>query len=131
MKEQTLSDESRKIHVSRLCNDESGESHFVDEMMEATAEYFCPPAPPVYVSARVSAKRVVYLFIPQGWDGVFHPAPRRQIMTLISGSLETRASDGEIRCFTPGSTLLVEDTSGKGHYTMTFEDCVLVVSQLD
>lgn len=125
-----MSDESRKIHVSRLYH-ESGESHFIDEMMEVTTENFCPPAPPIYVSAGVPAKRVVYLFIPAAWDGVFHTAPRRQIMTLISGSLESRASDGEVRRFTPGNTMLVEDTSGKGHYTTTFEDCVLVVTQLD
>lgn len=124
-------DESRKIPVSRLYNDESGESHFIDEMLEVTAANFAPPAPPIYVSAGTPAKQVVYLFLPEGYVGDFHPAPRRQIMTLISGALESRASDGEVRHFRPGNTMLVEDTAGKGHYTVAHEDCQMIVSQLD
>jgi len=126
-----LSDESRKVPVSRLYNDESGESHFIDELLEVTASNFAPPAPPIYVSAGVPAMQVVFLFLPAGYEGDFHPAPRRQIMTLISGSLESSSSYGESRMFTPGNTMLVEDTVGKGHSTRAHDDCVMVVSQLD
>jgi hypothetical protein len=126
-----LSDESRKIPVTRMYHDESGESHFIDEMLEVTAANFAPPAPPIYVSGGVPAKQVVYLFLPKGWEGDFHPAPRRQIMTLISGALESSVSDGETRHFAPGATTLVEDTEGKGHSTRAHDDSVLVVSQLD
>ncbi|WP_367323350.1 hypothetical protein [Streptomyces sp. HUAS ZL42] len=126
-----MSAESRKIPVSRLYNDEKGESHFIEETLEVTAANFAPPAPPIYVSDGVPAKQVVYLFLPAGYEGDFHPAPRRQIMTLISGSLECSVSDGETRTFSPGNTQLVEDTQGKGHATKALEDCVMVVSQLD
>jgi hypothetical protein len=126
-----VSDETRKIKVSRLYNDESGESHFIDEMLEVTAANFAPPAPPIYVSGGVPAAQVVYLFLPAGYEGEFHPAPRRQIMTLISGALESGVSDGESRHFRPGNTMLVEDTVGKGHSTKAHQDCVMVVSQLD
>ncbi|GII76177.1 hypothetical protein Sru01_11590 [Sphaerisporangium rufum] len=126
-----MAGESTKIDVQRLYNDESGESHFIDETMEVTAMNFAPPAPPIYVSDGVPAKQVVYLFLPAGYTGDFHPAPRRQIMTLISGSLESTVSDGETRRFSPGNTMLVEDTSGPGHSTRALADCVMVVSQLD
>lgn len=33
----------------------------------------------------------------------------------ISGKLDVEVSDGEIRAFGPGSIILVEDTTGKGH----------------
>jgi hypothetical protein len=125
-----VSDEFTKIRVSRLYNDEAGESHFIDEMMEVAATNFAPPAPPIYVSAGTPAAQVVYLFLPKGFTGDFHPAPRRQIMTLISGSLESGVSDGASRMFAPGNTMLVEDTVGKGHTTKAHEDCVMVVSQL-
>jgi hypothetical protein len=36
-------------------------------------------------------------------------------MFCLSGELEVEVSDGEIRRFGPGSVILVEDTSGKGH----------------
>ncbi|CAL9538334.1 hypothetical protein AB0A74_02675 [Saccharothrix sp. NPDC042600] len=126
-----MSDESRKIAVQRLYHDESGESHFVDEMLEVVAQDFAPPAPPFYVSAGVPAKQAVYLFLPAGYVGDFHPAPRRQLMTLISGDLESRVSDGESRRFVPGNTMLVEDTEGKGHWTKAHTDCTMIVSQLE
>ncbi|MDH2428344.1 hypothetical protein [Sphaerisporangium sp. TRM90804] len=126
-----MSGETQKIDVARLYNDELGESHFIDETMEVVAANFAPPAPPIYVSAGVPAKQVVYLFLPKGYEGDFHPAPRRQIMTLMSGSLESSSSDGSTRRFSPGNTMLVEDTQGKGHSTRALEDCVMVVSQLD
>jgi hypothetical protein len=125
-----MAGESRKINVSRLYHDPAGESHFIDESMEVVAANFAPPAPPIYISAGVPAQQVVYLFLPAGYEGDFHPAPRRQIMTLISGELESGASDGETRRFRPGNTMLVEDTVGKGHSTRAIEDCVMVVSQL-
>jgi hypothetical protein len=126
-----VSDETRKITVSRLYHDEAGESHFIDETMEVAAMNFAPPAPPIYVSEPTPVQRVVYLFLPAGYTGEPHPAPRRQIMTLISGSLESSVSDGETRRFRPGNTMLVEDTKGKGHSTRALDDCVMVVSQLD
>lgn len=126
-----MTDETRKISVTRMYHDVSGESHFSDESLEVTAINFAPPAPPIYVSAPDEAKQVVYLMLPKGYEGDFHPAPRRQVMTLLSGSLESGVSDGETRRFAPGSSTVVEDTEGKGHTTRALEDCVLVVAQLD
>lgn len=126
-----MSDETREISVQRLFHDEQGESHFSDEPVRVTAANFAPPAPPIYVSDGTPAKQVVFLFLPAGYDGDFHPAPRRQYMTLISGSMESSVSDGETRKFSPGNTMLVEDTEGKGHSTRVHEDCVMIVSQLD
>ena len=126
-----MSQESRKITVSTLYNDENGTSHFGEETIEAAAVDFAPPAPPIFVSEPTAAQRVVYLFLPAGYEGDFHPAPRRQFMTLLSGRLECGVSDGETRVFTPGSSQRVQDTSGVGHSTRALEDCVMLVAQLD
>jgi hypothetical protein len=45
----------------------------------------------------------------------YHPAPRRQFIVNLSGAVEITASDGEARIFGPGSIMLVEDLTGKGH----------------
>jgi hypothetical protein len=45
----------------------------------------------------------------------WHPAPRRQLVINISGEVEITASDGEVRVFGPGSIMLADDTTGKGH----------------
>jgi hypothetical protein len=45
----------------------------------------------------------------------WHPAPRRQFIVNLTGSVQITASDGEVRVLGPGSIMLVEDVSGKGH----------------
>jgi hypothetical protein len=76
---------------------------------------FAPPAPPLLLSAFVRADRCIFSFAPAGWSGDWHPSPRRQILLILSGQIEVEVSDGELRLFGPGSILLDEDTTGKGH----------------
>jgi hypothetical protein len=45
----------------------------------------------------------------------YHPAPRRQFIFNLSGTVEIVASGGETRKFGPGSIMLADDTTGKGH----------------
>ncbi len=49
-----------------------------------------------------------------GW-GPWHPAPRRQFVVRLQGESEVEVSDGEVRRQGPGSIVLAEDTSGRGH----------------
>ena len=49
----------------------------------------------------------------------WHPAPRRQFVITLTGEAEITASDGEVRRVGPGSVMLAEDTTGKGHITRT------------
>lgn len=46
-----------------------------------------------------------------------HPAPRRQLVVVVDGEFEIATTDGETRTFTPGTVLLIEDTTGRGHVT--------------
>jgi hypothetical protein len=45
----------------------------------------------------------------------WHNAPRRQFVVNLTGEVEITVSDGESRRFGPGSILLAEDVTGKGH----------------
>ena len=47
----------------------------------------------------------------------WHPAPRRQFVITLAGEAEIEASDGEVRHIGPGTVMLAEDTTGKGHIT--------------
>ncbi|WP_018348354.1 hypothetical protein [Longispora albida] len=126
-----MSEGSRKIAIARLYTDEAGESHFIDELVEAHDANFAPPAPSMYVSTPQEAKASLFLLLPAGYDSPLHPAPRRQIMTLVSGELAVTTSDGGVRRFLPGETVLVEDTSGKGHGTRSVGgESVVAVVQL-
>ena len=56
----------------------------------------------------------------------WHPAPRRQLVIILSGQLEIGLSDGTKHVFGAGDARLVEDTTGKGHTTRQLgaERCV-------
>lgn len=51
------------------------------------------------------------------WHGDWHPAPQRVLAIYLSGRGEIEASDGQVRELAPGTILLAEDTTGKGHIT--------------
>lgn len=111
-------DVAQPLAYTRIYSDSEGESHFRDEEMSFTLVDFAPPAPPISVSEVRKAEEVFLLSSPPGWFGDWHPAPRKQLMFMLSGLLEVEVSSGETRQFGTGSVLLVEDTSGKGHISL-------------
>jgi hypothetical protein len=103
------------VPYARIYTDADGETHFSDEALAFTLADYAPPAPPISVSQVFRAESVSFISSPVGWQGDWHPAPRRQFVLILVGELEVEVSDGEIRRFGPGSLCLAEDTSGKGH----------------
>jgi quercetin dioxygenase-like cupin family protein len=47
----------------------------------------------------------------------WHNAPRAWFLIVLQGASEVTTSDGQIRRFGPGSVVLLDDTTGKGHQT--------------
>ena len=110
-----MATEEVTFKYSKICADDSGETHFKDEEVDLTEKNYAPPAPPVWVGPKGTATGVLVLVFPPGWYGDWHPAPQRQFMFHLTGQIESRVSDGEVRNFVPGDILLLEDTTGKGH----------------
>ena len=106
-----------KVKYTRLYADDQGISHFEDLEFELSKADIAPPAAPLNVSAPFAVAQCLFWSVPQNWDGGWHPAPRRQFWMQIAGELEVEAGDGERRRFGPGSVVLLEDVSGKGHVT--------------
>ena len=117
-----------KISIYRFFTDESGKSQFGTIDIPTNLVDFAPPAPKVYLSSQSDAKKNFFLIIPPKWYGQNHPVPSRQLMTIVSGSIEVIASDGIKRTFSVGDTALFEDTWGEGHITNNTSDDNLVVS---
>jgi mannose-6-phosphate isomerase-like protein (cupin superfamily) len=63
----------------------------------------------------MDSERTILCSVPAGWVGDWHPTPCRQFYIQLSGELEIQVGNGEIRKFSAGSIILVEDTSGRGH----------------
>jgi quercetin dioxygenase-like cupin family protein len=47
----------------------------------------------------------------------WHNAPRAWFLIVLQGASEVTTSDGQTRHFGPGSVVLLDDTTGKGHQT--------------
>ena len=118
---------------TRVFTDEDGETHFEDVEIELLPDDFAPPAPALNLSAFKEAKKFGFMNAPTGWFGDWHPTPKRLVFVYISGKIEAKVSDGEVRVFGPGSVTLVEDTTGKGHTSRVVgdQDVFGVVIQLE
>jgi hypothetical protein len=103
------------MKLTRLHTDAAGESHFDEIVVDMAPTPFAPPAPPVDLSPPLQATRCLFVSFPEGWHGDWHPVPRRQLICFLTGTVEVRASDGEVRVFRPGDCGLAEDTRGRGH----------------
>jgi EutQ-like cupin domain len=112
------------MQIARLYSDSTGESHFEDVETDLELTDYAPPAAPLYLSATTPAGQFTFMQAPAGWSSDWHPSSARNMFFVLSGEWEVTASDGETRRFGIGSTLLVEDTSGKGH-------CSRVISESD
>lgn len=114
----TIEDMNDRPNVTkyvRLFADEQGESHFEDNSFLFQSVNFAPPAPPLDISVLGPAEQCFILRANSGWKGDWHPAPFRQLHFYLSGEVEAETSDGEVRRIGPGTVVLVEDTSGRGH----------------
>jgi EutQ-like cupin domain len=105
------------MRIVRLYSDAEGESHFEDVEIELDLTDYAPPAPPLYLSATTPAGQFAFMKAPAGWASDWHPSSARNLFFVLSGEWEVTASDGESRRFGEGSILLVEDTTGKGHWS--------------
>jgi len=110
------------MKYTRFYADASGESHMEDVEASFTSQNFAPPAPPLELSPIVPATGAGFLRFPAGWSGDWHPSPRRQYLIFVAGEVEGETSDGQTRRFGPGSVVLLEDTTGKGHRSRVVSD---------
>ena len=116
-----------------LIADPDGTTHFKDGEASMEPQDYAPPAPLINVSAHQTATGVVAINFPPGWYGDFHPAPKRQWMIIVPGTLEIGVSDGEKRTLPVGTVALLEEAGSKGHTTRVIGDepSTLMVVDLD
>jgi hypothetical protein len=103
------------VSFLRIYADADGESHFEDLEVPFEEADFVPPAPPVLMSPAEGATAYSFERVPPGWRGDWHPVPQRVLAIYLSGSGEMVASDGGVRQLLPGTVLLAEDATGRGH----------------
>jgi quercetin dioxygenase-like cupin family protein len=103
------------VKYTRIYADANGESHFEDVEIEMKTAPYNTGA----ISEMFAAKGVMFRLSPDYFVD-WHNAPRRQFVINVTGMLEVVASDGEKRVLGPGTILLAEDVTGKGHISRSF-----------
>lgn len=100
--------------ITRIYSSDDGQSHFadVDIELEDAGEIG-------RLSEEIPAAGIIFRENPPDYDYDWHNAPQRQYIIMLDGNIEIEVSDGEIRHFSGGDVLLVEDTAGHGHRTRT------------
>jgi quercetin dioxygenase-like cupin family protein len=111
-----------RVNYTRLFSDSSGASHFQNLESDLTATDFASNAPPLFVSLSLQAENVSFFGAPAGWKSDWHPSSGRHLFAVLSGVWEVTATDSEVRRFSRGDVLLVEDTEGKGHTSRVIGD---------
>jgi hypothetical protein len=100
------------MRIHNLYVDDKGETHFRDIEVKWTKE-----GPGGKMSDTLKATGIIFRETPGTYDYSWHPAPRRQYIINLDAGVEITASDGEKRVIGAGEVILVEDTSGKGHFS--------------
>jgi hypothetical protein len=93
-----------------------GESDFGDADIPTTTMPLFPNEAPFRLSGHYSASRIRFVHVPAGVrEAGWHIPPARVLAVWLDGIVEFEASDGDVRRVSAGSSVLVEDTHGKGH----------------
>ena len=78
-----------------------------------------------------SVKTASTMFFKEFPTGTFldwHPAPRKQVVIILSGRLEHTFHDGSSYSFGPGDVRMLVDTEGEGHTTRVLGSESVVVA---
>jgi len=110
--------------ITRLYTGADGQSHAED------TEVVWRPATlraELNDSESVSVTAAQFLRWPRGFVWAGHPASKRQYVVIVSGRGEVDVAGGKKVQLAPGTVLLAEDVTGKGHTTRVGADEDLVM----
>ncbi len=103
------------MHYLRIYAGPNGESHVEDVDVELPQRAIVQGVPAAGLSESYPASSFNFFTSPPGWSDDFHPSPQPVAIIVTAGEHEFETSDGETRIVGPGSIVLFEDTTGKGH----------------
>src|SRR5580704_1106985 len=123
-----------EARYTRLFTDEQGESCFEDVALELRQAMSVEGIEALPSAPFLASEGTFWVGSTTSWQGdALHTSPRRFILVGVTGEYAVTTSRGDTRRFGPGSVLLAEDTTGKGHSTRTISDgyafCVVLAGE--
>ena len=107
------------MKIVRFASAPDGGSQFVDIDMpidDASSDAY---GNTVRRSAILPAQSTMVTEMPEGLYQDWHPASRRQLLVVLSGTLEVETSDGRKHQCSSGDVFLADDVGSSGHRTRT------------
>jgi hypothetical protein len=103
------------MKVTRFHATADGESRFQE--VEIPIKQPVEPGRTILQSNAWASPSIRFLELPADLDQSWHHAPARQIVMVLSGTLEVGTSDNQKRRCTAGQAFIADDLTGKGHVT--------------
>ncbi len=115
------------MRLLRIWNDTDGVSH-VEELSPAFSpvEGYARGIPTVGLSQQAPGSSTYLMSMQPGFFGDWHPAPRRQFLAQLTGTLRVSFGDGTFVDTEPGTLWYLEDLEGPGHQTRVTSDVEVV-----
>lgn len=110
------------MRYTRVYAGPDGETHFEDAETAGETAKALESDLVGTVSETFPVTGVYFREVREESSPVPHNAPYPLFIVGLRGTFSVEVSDGELREFPPGSVLLVEDTTGKGHTTRRVGD---------
>jgi redox-sensitive bicupin YhaK (pirin superfamily) len=107
------------MKITRFASASDGGSQFVEvdiPIDNASTDAF---GNTVHRSAVLPAQSTMVTEMPEGLYQDWHPASRRQLLVVLSGTLEVETSDGKKHRCSSGEVFLADDVGTRGHRTRT------------
>ena len=116
-----------RVTCLRIFADANGETHMEDIDIALRPRQLFKDNPPLRLSDNFPATWCNICHVPSGMHEDWHNPPQRLLVLWLTGEVEFETSDGNIRRLPPGSIVLAEDTTGKGHISRHPPEGQLVV----
>lgn len=115
--------------ITRIFTGADGQAQSEQVEAKLTPGRTAPTAGSIDASDPVAVSQMQILRTSPGYVADWHPVPRRQYVIMLRGQREIEVIGGKKIALAPGSVMLVEDVSGKGHLTrgVGAEDAISLV----
>lgn len=101
------------MHYACLEPDATGVARFSDTPLSFAPIAYAPSAPDVEVSSPLPVASMFFVSSSSDWQGALRSGHCRQLFLCLTGQVEVRADDREMRCFRPGDALVVAAGVGR------------------
>lgn len=115
------------MKLTRFVATADGGSHFEEVEIPLDHERQGADGYTFMSSEAFSSDCVCIVSLPADLDQDWHQAPTRQLVQLISGTVEVTTTDNEVRRWSSGDQFIAADISGRGHKTRVIDGPAIVI----